>query len=163
MLGKSYTSETMEMETPDDLLQPTLGHRASAATSIYSAQTGYVVSFLGGPLAGATVALANAYRLKRLGTDWPLGLIAMAATVGPMWWWFRGGAQWIAAHAGGDAREVAFRALGLGFFALVYGWHRQYYRNMAFFGLTAPSGWLIGIAAVAGSIAVDLGLAAMLS
>lgn len=151
------------METPEDLLQPTLGHPASPATSIYSAQTGYVVSFLGGPLAGATIALANAYRLKRLWTDWPLGLLAIAATVGPMWWWFRGGAQRIAAVAGGDAREVAFRALGLGFFALVYGWHRQYYRNMAFLGLTPPSGWLIGIAAVVAGIAVNLGLAAVLS
>jgi hypothetical protein len=151
------------MGTPEDLLEPTLGHRASPATSIYSAQTGYVVSFLGGPLAGATIALANAYRLKRLRTDWPLALLAIAATVGPMWWWFRGGAHWIAAHAGGDAGAVAFRALGLGFFALVYGWHRQYYRNMAFLGLPPPSGWLMGIAAVVASNAVNLGLAAVLS
>jgi hypothetical protein len=163
MLGKSYKSEVIEMETPDDLLQPTLGRRGSPATSIYSAQTGYVVSFFGGPLAGATIALANAYRLKRLRTDWPLGLLAITATVGPMWWWFRGGAQWIAVHAGGGTREAVFRALGLGFFALVYGWHRQYYRNMTFLGLTPPSGWLIGIAAVVGGIAVDVGIAAVLS
>lgn len=151
------------METRDDLLQPTLGHSDSPATSIYSAQTGYIVSFFGGPLAGATIALANAYRLKRLRTDWPLGLIAIAATAGPMWWWFRGGAQWIAIHAGGGAREVVFRALGLGFFALVYGWHRQYYRNMTLFGLTPPSGWLIGIAAVIGSLVVDFLLAGVFS
>lgn len=151
------------MENPDDLLQPTLGHRDSPATSIYSAQTGYVVSFLGGPLAGASIALANAYRLKRLRTDWPLGLLAIAVTVGPMWWWFRGGAQWIAAHAGGGVREAAFRALGLGFFALVYGWHRQYYRNMMLLGLNPPSGWIIGFAAVVASNAVNFGLAAVLS
>lgn len=151
------------METRDDLLQPTLGHRDSPATSIYSPQTGYVVSFFGGPLAGAAIALANAYRLKRLGSDWPLGLLAVVATVGPMWWWFRGGAQWITAHAGGGAREVIFRVLGLGFFALAYGWHRQYYRNMTFLGLTPPSGWLVGIAAVVGGLALDFGLAAVLS
>lgn len=151
------------METRDDLLQPTLGQRDSRATSIYSAQTGYVVSFLGGPLAGAAIALANSYRLKRLGMDWPLALLAVAGTVGPMWWWFHGGAQWITAHAGGGGVEVIFRVVGLGFFAVVYGWHRQFYRNMAFLGVAPPSGWLIGIAAVAGGVAVNFGLAAVLS
>lgn len=151
------------METHDDLLQPSLGQRDSPAASIYSARAGYVASFFGGPLAGATIALANAYRLKRLGSDWPLGVIAIAATAGPMWWWFRGGAQWVTAHAGRGTSELLLRALGLGFFALVYGWHRQYYRNMAFLGLTPPSGWLIGIAAVAGGVAVEFGLAAVLA
>jgi hypothetical protein len=152
------------MGTPDDLLQPTLGQRDSPATSIYSAQTGYVASFFGGPLAGATVALANAYRLKRLRSDWLLGPLALAATAGPMWWWYRGdAARWVTAHAGGGAGEVLLRLLGLGFFALVYGRHRQYYRNMAFLGLTPPSGWLIGIAAVGGGLAVNYALAAVLA
>lgn len=152
------------MEIPQDLLQPTLGQRDSAATSIYSALTGYVASFLGGPLAGAAIALVNAHRLRRLRTDWPLGLIAIAATAGPMAWWYRGGgAQWISARAGAGAGELALHALGLGFFALVYGWHRQYYRNMALFGLMPPSGWLLGIAAVAASLAVTYGLGTVLS
>lgn len=151
------------METPDDLLQPTLGQRDTPAASIYSARAGYLASFFGGPVAGATIALANAYRLKRLGNDWPVALIAIAATAGPMWWWFRWGAQWLGAHAGDGAYQILLRALGLGFFALVYGWHRQYYRNMTFLGLTPPSGWVIGIAAVAGGLAVEFGLAAVLS
>ncbi len=151
------------MQSRDDLLQPTLGHRDSPATSIYSARTGYLVSFFGGPLAGATIALTNAYRLKRLRTDWPLGLLAILATVGPIWWLFRGGTQWFAAHGAGGAEEIAFRVLGLGFFALAYGWHRQYYRNMAFFGLTPPSGWIIGVAAVVGGWIVEVGLAAVFS
>lgn len=153
----------MEMQTPEDLLQPTLGQRNSPATSIYSALTGYIASFFGGPLAGATIALANAYRLNRLRTDWPLGLLALAATAAPMWWWFRGGAQWVTVHAGGGSQMVLFRVLGLGFFAAAYGWHRQYYRNMALFGLKSPPGWLIGVAAVVGSLAVDFGLEAVLS
>lgn len=151
------------MEFPDDLLQPTLGRPDSPAASIYSARTGYVASFFGGPLAGATIALANAYRLKRLRSDWPLGLIAIAATVGPMWWWLRGGAQWVTAHTGGSISGVLLRALGLGFFALVYGWHRQYYRNMTFLGLAPPSGWVIGIVAVVSGVAVEIALAAVLS
>lgn len=163
MLSSSHESEATEVDTRDDLLQPTLGNNESPATSIYSALTGYVASFFGGPLAGAAVALANAYRLKRLRTDWPLALLALAATAGPMWWWFRGGARWVTAHAGDGAQMLALHVLGLGFFALVYGWHRQYYRNMTFFGLTPPSGWLLGIAAVIGSLAAELGLQAVLS
>ncbi|HEY2782033.1 MAG TPA: hypothetical protein VGI90_14725 [Steroidobacteraceae bacterium] len=151
------------METRDNLLQATLGHDDSPATSIYSVRTGYLSSFFGGPLAGATVALANAYRLKRLGTDWPIGLLALAATIGPMWWWIHGGAKWLADYAGRDAQSVAFRVLGLGFFALVYGWHRRYYRNMAFFGLKPPSGWPIGIAAVIGGLAMNYALATVLT
>lgn len=151
------------MTIPEDLLQPTLGRHDSAAPSIYSALTGYVASFFGGPMAGAAVALANAWRLKRLRTDWPLGVLALAVTAAPLWWWYRGGAQWVAAYAGADGREVLFRVLGLGFFALVYGWHRQYYRNMALFGLAPPSGWIIGAVAVAIGLAVEFGLAAALS
>ena len=150
------------MTIPEDLLQPTLGRHDSAAPSIYSALTGYVASFFGGPMAGAAVALANAWRLKRLRADWPLGVLALAATAGPLWWWYRGGAQWVTAYAGADAREVLFRVLGLGFFALAYGWHRQYYRNMALFGLSPPSGWILGVAAVAIGLAAEFGLAAVL-
>lgn len=153
----------MDTETRDDLLQPTLGRRDSPATSIYSALTGYVASFFGGPLAGAAIALANAYRLRRLGRDWPLALLAIAATAGPMWWWFRGGGRWVTAHVGDGYQVIGFRALGLGFFALIYGWHRQYYRNMTLFGLTPPSGWVIGAAAVVGGIAADAGLQAVFS
>ena|SRR5579872_6734909 len=146
------------METQDDLLQPTLGRRDSPATSIYSAQTGYIAAFFGGPLAGATIALINAQRLNRLAVDWPLGLVAAALTVLPMWWWSRDGGLWAVAHFGAGVHELLFRALGLGFFALVYGCHRQYYRNMALFGLAAPSGWALGVVAVIGGLAVNFSL-----
>ncbi len=142
------------METHDDLLQPTLGRHDSPATSIHSARTGYVVSFFGGPLAGATIALVNAYRLKRLRVDWPLGVLAAAVTVFPMWWWFRGGGRWLIAQLGPGAQGLFMRALGLGFFALVYAWHRQYYRNMALFGLNPPSSWAVAVAAVIAGLGV---------
>jgi hypothetical protein len=152
------------MESRDDLLQPTLGRRDSPAISIYSARTGYFVSFFGGPIAGAAIALANAHRLKRLSIDWPLGLLAAVVTAVPMWWWLRGGGnRWVVSYIGPDAQGLMLRVLGLGFFALVYGWHRRYYRNMELFGLTPPSGWVIGVAAVIGGLAVSLGLARVLS
>jgi hypothetical protein len=145
------------METRDDLLQPTLGHGASPATSIYSARTGYVTAFIGGPIAGAAVALLNAHRLKRLRIDWPLGVVAVVLTVGPIWWWMRGGGEsWVVAHLGRGMERVGLRAIGLGFFALVYARHRQYYRNMALFGLEPPSGWGVGTAAVIVGVVVSV-------
>ena len=149
------------METRDDLLQASLGHHDSPATSIYSARTGYLASFFGGPLAGGIIAVANAYRLRRLKTDWPLGVLAIAAAIGPSWWWIRGGSQWTVAHVGEGVGRIVFRALGLAFFALVYGWHRQFYRNMTFFGLSPPSGWLIGIVAIVASLLVEVAVEAL--
>jgi hypothetical protein len=154
---------TCKITRMEDLLQPTLGHRDSASTSIYSARVGYLTSFLGGPIAGSIVALANARRLKRLSTDWPLALLAIAMTAGPMWWWLHGGARWVGTDEAGRVQSVAFRALGLAFFALLYRLHRQYYRNMTLFGLTPPSGWIIGIASVILGTAINIGLAAVLS
>jgi hypothetical protein len=152
------------METRDDLLQATLGHSDSPSTSIYSARTGYLASFFGGPLAGAAIGLVNAYRLKRLHLDWPLGLLAAALTVGPLWWLSRGsGRQWVIAHLGSGGQGWMLRVLGLGFFALVYARHRQYYRNMALLGLTPPPGRQIGVVAVIGSLAVTFGLGFVLS
>ncbi len=151
------------METEDDLLQPSLGRADSPATSIYSAQTGYFASFFGGPLAGAVVALANSHRLKRLEIDWPLGMIGAAATIVPIWWLLRGGNAWLTSHLGSGTQTLVLRALGLGFFALAYGWHRRYYRNMAMLGIKPPPGWPIGLAAVIAGVATNLALAWLLS
>jgi hypothetical protein len=151
------------MNTRDDLLKPSLGQGDSPANSIYSARTGYLASFFGGPLAGAIVALANAYRLRRLKADWPIGVLALAVTIGPIWWWMRGGAQWGAAYGGRDAAQVGFRVVGLGFFAVVYGWHRQYYRNMTLFGTKPPSGTLIGFVAVVAGLVIEAAIVAALS
>lgn len=152
------------MEARDDLLQPTLGRSDGPATSIYSARTGYFASFFGGPLAGAAIALVNAHRLNRLRTDWPLGLLAVAATVAPLWWLSRGGGnQWFISHLGNGGEGFLLRVLGLGFFTLAYAWHRQYYRNMAFMGLTPPPGGTMGVAATIGSLLVSFALAHVLA
>jgi hypothetical protein len=148
------------MEARDDLLQATLGQSDGPAISIYSARTGYYSSFFGGPLAGAAIALINAHRLKRLQTDWPLGLLAVALTIVPIWWLYRGGGnQWFVAHVGPGAERFVLRVLGLGFFALAYARHRPYYRNMALMGLTPPPGRDIGVAVAIGGFVVSIALA----
>jgi hypothetical protein len=151
------------MNTREDLLKPSLGQSDSPANSIYSARTGYIASFFGGPLGGAIIALANAYRLKRLKVDWPIGVLALAVTIGPIGWWMRGGAQWAAAYGGRDAAQVGFRVVGLGFFAVVYAWHRRYYRNMTLFGIKPPTGTLIGLVAVVAGLATEAAIVAALS
>jgi len=150
------------MGAQEELLRPTLDERDRAAKAIYSARTGWVASVLGGPLAGATIALLNAHRLKRLRTDWPLGVLALIAAVGPLWWHFHGAAKGSSDH-GGDAAGLLSRLLGVGFFALVYQLHRPYYRSMGLMGVTSPPGWVVGAAAIAGGIAVTIGLVALLS
>ena len=147
------------MENADDLLQPSLSATESLATGIYPTRVGYLAAFFGGPLAGATIALLNSYRLKRLATDWPLGLAAVAMTVGLNWWEIRsGGRAWVAGHLGSEGVGLVLRLAGLALFAVVYSLHRQYYRHMALLGIEAPSGWLPGIASVAGSICVTIAL-----
>jgi hypothetical protein len=140
---------------PRDLLQPTLSGDSGGATAIYSATTGYMAAFFGGPLGGAFIALENARRLGRLASDAWIGGVALVSTILLAWWEQRaGGLDWLTAQFGDGAARFGIRLLGLAFFVLAYTVHRKYYRNMAFYGVPSPSGWGIGLAAVvAGSLA----------
>jgi hypothetical protein len=139
----------------EDLLQPSLGGETSAATSIYSATTGYLAAFFGGPLGGAAIALTNSWRLKRIGKDWPLGIVAIALTGGMIWWEQRmGGLEWLRSHFGSSGQRFAVRIVGILMFAAVYLIHRRYYRNMDMMGIKPPSGWIPGLAAIIGGAMV---------
>ena len=59
------------MDRDSDLLRPSLTTDRSPAAAIYSVRTGFLTAFFGGPIGGATIALLNSYRLKRLAVDWP--------------------------------------------------------------------------------------------
>src|SRR5262245_12304396 len=101
------------MADRNELLQPSLGSEMSAATSIYSTTTGYLAAFFGGPIGGAAITLANSWRLKRLGKDWPLALVALALTGGMMWWEAHaGGLAWLTSHLGDSGPRVAVRVVG---------------------------------------------------
>jgi hypothetical protein len=135
----------------DDLLQPSLTGSGGeiSATAIYSATTGYVASFFGGPVAGAVIALLNARRLNRLAKDWPVALAAVAILAAVVWWEVRmGGDEWLKAHFGVTAGSVAFRLLGIAFFCGMYGLHYRSYRGMERLGIEARSGWVAGFAAI---------------
>jgi hypothetical protein len=143
------------VNTPRDLLRPTLDDDVGPAPAIHSATTGYLAAFLGGPIGGALIALENARRLRRLSSDAWLGAVAVAATLALVWWEQRGGGrQWLLEHFGTGGPRMGLRAVGLAYFATAYYVHRRYYRNMAFYGIEAPSGWVVGLGAtVAGALA----------
>lgn len=149
---------------PRDLLQPSLADDSAPATAIHSATTGYLAAFLGGPIGGAVIALENARRLRRLAADGWLGAVGVVLTLALVWWEQRGGGlQWLVERFGAGGPRLGLRAIGLGYFALAYYVHRRYYRNMAFYGIAAPSGWLFGFAAVAIGALATAGLTVVLA
>ncbi|HEY1283380.1 MAG TPA: hypothetical protein VGE96_02765 [Steroidobacteraceae bacterium] len=152
------------MPDRNELLQPSLGRQVSAATSIYSTTTGYLAAFFGGPLGGAAIALTNSWRLRRLGRDWPLALVALALTGGMAWWEQRaGGLAWLNSHFGNSGQRFAVRVVGIAMFAVIYLIHRRYYRNMDMMNIKPPSGWVPGIAAIVGGIAAMMMLGQVLA
>ena len=141
-----------------ELLRPSLAADARVPQAIYSAGTGFLSSFFGGPVAGALIALANSQRLRRLHIDWPIALLAPAinvlirlSVVDHFW-------DWLDRLLGkGSVRYVA-DLVGLAFFGLIYALHKPYYRSMSLLGLKAPNGLLPGIIAIAVGIATQYAL-----
>jgi hypothetical protein len=137
------------MNDQDDLLRPSLSGTKVPATAIYSATTGYVAAFLGGPVAAAVVAMINSWRLRRLSKDWPLALLAVALLYAMLRWEFRqGGNEWLTQHLGSSGPQALRSVVSLLFFCGIYLLHYRSYRSTQLLGLKAPSGWVPGIIAV---------------
>ena len=146
----------------NDLLQPSLTGTDAPATSIYSATTGYVAAFLGGPIGGAVIAMANAWRLKRLAKDLPVAILAVLVTATMLWWEARlGGDRWLVEQFGRSGPRMLLRVVALVYFLGIYGLHYKSYRSMALMGVEPPSGWVIGVVAVVVGIGATLGLTAL--
>jgi hypothetical protein len=141
-----------------ELLRPSLAADARVPQAIYSAGTGFLSSFFGGPVAGAVIALVNSQRLRRLHVDWPIALLAPAinvlirlSVVDHFW-------DWLDRLLGkGSVRYVA-ELVGLAFFGVIYALHKPYYRGMSLLGLQAPNGLLPGAIAIAIGIATQYAL-----
>jgi hypothetical protein len=148
--------------TDNDLLQPSLSRTDAPATSIYSATTGYVAAFLGGPMGGAVVAMVNSWRLKRLGADWPMGLLAVLITATILYWEARmGGEGWLVERLGSGGPRMLLRVAAILYFVGIYALHYKSYRNMALLGIEPPSGWRLGIVGVVVGFAATAGLTAL--
>jgi len=145
--------------TDNDLLQPSLSGTDAPATSIYSATTGYVAAFLGGPIGAAVVAMVNSWRLNRLAKDWPVALLAVLITATMVYWEVRmGGNRWLVEHLGTGGSRLLLRVIALAYFVGIYGLHYKSYRNMALLGIRPPSGWVLGIIAIGVGLAGTAGL-----
>ena len=168
-VGGSRTDNTLESSMTssiykEDLLEPTLNREGAPAGSIYSPATGFFSSFFGGPIAGAVVTAVNARRLNRLHSDAWLVALGFAVQVALLWWLVRlDGNEWLQSTLGRSGASVARRMTGLAYFGLTYVVHRSYYRNMAFAGITPPSGWRMGILAVGVGGIASVALALLLS
>jgi hypothetical protein len=136
------------MDHNNDLLRPSLSADHNPAAAIYSARTVFLTSFFGGPIAGAAVALINAYRLRSLATDWPLGLIAVGLCVELAWMSTHHGWSWLDAIVGDGSAIYGTRIVNLIFFAIAYAFHRTYYKSMSVLGITPPNGLLVGLGAI---------------
>lgn len=147
------------MPTHDpNLLAPSLTG-TGATPALYSAGTGYLSAFFGGPLAGAVIALLNARRLGRLTRDGWLAGLALAVTVAFVWWLERAGGEALLVRAlGSNGPRLGLRIAGLAFFGLAYLTHRRYYRSAQILGMPAPAGWIPGILAVVAGVATQAGL-----
>jgi hypothetical protein len=133
----------------DDLLRPSLSGTNAQATAIHSAFTGYLVAFLGGPVAAAVIALINSRRLRRLSKDWPIALLALALLHTMLWWELRdGGDKWLTDLLGSSGPRAFRSVVSLLFFCGIYLLHYRSYRSMQLLGIKAPSGWVPGIIAV---------------
>lgn len=151
------------MNDNDDLLRPSLSGTNVQATAIYSATTGYVAAFLGGPVAAAVIALMNSWRLRRLSKDWPLALLAVALLHAMLWWEYRqDGGKWLSEYLGPSGPRVLHSVVSLLFFCGIYLLHYRSYRSMQLLGLKAPSGWVPGIIAVVIGFSVTFAFVAIL-
>ena len=141
-----------------ELLRPSLAADARAPQAIYSARTGFLSSFFGGPVAGAMIALANSQRLRRLHIDWPIVLLASGinilvrlSVVDHFW-------DWLDRLLGKGSVRYVTELIGLAFFGVIYTLHKPYYRSMSLLGLKAPNGLGIGISAIVLGIATQVAL-----
>jgi len=149
---------TQIMDHNNDLLRPSLSDDHNPSAAIYSARTVFLTSFFGGPIAGAAVALTNAYRLRRLASDWPLGLIAVALCFGLAWLSAHHGWSWLDAVVGHESAIYGARVINLIFFAIAYAFHRTYFKSMSVLGITAPNGLAVGLGAICLGVVAELAI-----
>lgn len=136
------------------LLQPSLSAPGQVPRAApYSATTGYISSFFGGPYAALIVVALNVHRLGRWREDatWLAFGLALALA-----WslWLPGLTVFadidaiLRAALGQGAWRYAERAFSLGLFAVLHWRHRRIDRASDLFALNRPSGWVAGLAAI---------------
>lgn len=143
-------------EIHEKLLEPTLS-LGDRVRPIYSVRAGFLLAFVGGPVAITIFSALNSNRLGRFARDAVyygaaiLVVIALVYVHGKFPSLFGGGGGGADGSTSADYFRYVLRFAGLGFFGVFYLMHRKQYRAMAVSGVEHPSPWLPAIAcAVAG-------------
>ena len=144
-----------------DLLRPSLV-RGGQGLAPYSTQAGFLVGFMGGPLAGLGLALINAQRLKRLPSDLAWLLLALGAYLALEWWlaspagieWLQQVEHWL----GRRPRPLILTALGLLSFGVASLLHGRSQRQATVMGMDRPKGTWLGIGLIVLGSLLSFGL-----
>lgn len=143
-----------------ELLRPSLSGSDRLRRAPYSHQVGFLSAFFGGPFAAAGLLAVNAWRLDRLRRDASvIVVVAFAAFTfhastrpgGLLFEWLQPLVQWLGPRTFVYVERLAALAL----FGIGAALHRREQRSVDLFGLPRPNGWIGGIAAIAGGIALS--------
>jgi hypothetical protein len=151
-----------------ELLRPSLSGSDRLRRAPYSHQVVFLGAFFGGPFAAAGLLAVNAWRLDRLRRDAAvLVVVAFAAFTfyassrpGGL---LHGGLQPLVQWLGPRTFVYAERLAALALFGIGAALHRREQRSADLFGLPRPNGWIGGIAAIAGGIALSAFVPALLA
>ncbi len=139
------------------LLKPSLSPETAIAP-LYSVGTGYVLGFLGGPIAAGIIMAINARRLGRLAQDaWIFVLVFVLSSV-LLFTAFKVPGMFMFELGDGEPRSVARLAMagaGILTMGLLYLKYQTHYRAMALSGMESPSPWKMGIAVLVIAIAIQ--------
>ncbi|MFB9243593.1 hypothetical protein IV454_28330 [Massilia antarctica] len=131
----------------ESLLTPSLSPSRAPAAILYSAQSGFLLAFFGGPFAIILYSALNSWKLRR-----PLDALAYLPALALSTAFFvaiqAGYAPLIsvidAIGAGGE--RILSRALAMALFGVVYLMHRKQHRSAVLFGAKPPAPWIPAIA-----------------
>lgn len=151
-----------------ELLRPSLSGSDRLRRAPYSHQVGFLGAFFGGPFAAAGLLAVNAWRLDRLRRDASVIVVTVFAAF-TFYASIRSGGlllevlqpvvQWLGPRTVVYAERLAALAL----FGIGAALHRREQRSVDLFGLPRPNGWIGGIAAIAGGIALSALVNALLA
>lgn len=143
-----------------ELLRPSLSGSDRLRRAPYSHQVCFLGAFFGGPFAAAGLLAVNAWRLDRLRRDASVIVLAVFAAFtfyassrpgGLLFGLLQPLVQWLGPRTFVYAERLAALAL----FGLAAALHRREQRSVDLFGLPRPNGWIGGIAAIVGGIALS--------
>lgn len=140
-----------------DLLTPSLGG-VPIRQAPYSARTGFLTSFFGGPVSAVAIAALNAYRLGRVRVDFWWLVPALAGYTGFEIWQSltlegKQFHEWMMREVGSSATRVELKVIAMAIYAISSFAHAREQRAASIMGIARPDGrWMGAGLVLAGGI-----------